>query len=106
MDDNAIVQRYRLTLREGEAALRVRYFAKPEALPLLHGLSRLVDRILRGMWKDFAMPASHALVAVGGYGRGELYPHSDVDVLILRPEPVASDTTLEETEQRLGRFLS
>ena len=108
MDDAAIVQGWRQTLREGRAALREQYFAHPEVFVLLHGHSRLVDRILRGLWKDFAMPATHALVAVGGYGRGELYPHSDVDVLILRPDPVPADAsgTDHHHEQRIGGFLS
>ena len=113
MDDSAIVQRWRQTLREGQASLRGEYFAREEAVTLLHGHSRLVDRILRGMWSDFEMPASLALIAVGGYGRGELYPHSDVDVMILRPDADAGADAgaidkPEKTgeEQLIGRFLS
>ena len=101
MEDAAHVQRWRQTLREGRTQLRERYFAQPEAPVLLHRHRQLVDGILRGLWKDHAMPASLALVAVGGYGRGELYPHSDVDVLILRPDAAAHGE-----EQAIGAFLS
>ncbi|MQR00027.1 [protein-PII] uridylyltransferase [Glaciimonas soli] len=54
---------------------------KPEQL-LTH-LRQSVDVALTHAWKVLSLPASAALVAVGGYGRGELFPYSDVDLLIL-----------------------
>lgn len=47
--------------------------------------SRLVDDLLRAIWHATAMPRALTLIAVGGYGRGKLYPYSDVDLLILLP---------------------
>ena len=50
---------------------------------LLRRHCALVDRILTRLWDDSGTGDHAALIAVGGYGRGELYPHSDVDILIL-----------------------
>ena len=77
---------WRDELKRGRVALREAFFAHPDTPRLLREHARLVDRVVRGVWRESDMPAELALVAVGGYGRGQLFPHSDVDVLILLPE--------------------
>jgi len=54
---------------------------KPEKL--LTSLRVSVDAALTQAWQALAFPENMTLIAVGGYGRGELFPYSDVDVLIL-----------------------
>src|SRR5207249_11847360 len=70
--------------RELESAYRINRGPRR----LLAGQARLTDRILRGLWAEIDPPPGCALVAVGGYGRGELFPHSDVDVVVLLPQPL------------------
>ncbi|MET3131911.1 [protein-PII] uridylyltransferase [Oxalobacteraceae bacterium GrIS 1.11] len=63
---------------------------KPEKL--LRGLRHSVDAVLTRAWHEAGLAPGAALVGVGGYGRGELFPHSDVDLLILLAGPPDAPT--------------
>jgi [protein-PII] uridylyltransferase len=51
----------------------------------LRKLALLADATLKTLWQHAGFDKSCALVAVGGFGRAELFPHSDIDVLLLLP---------------------
>lgn len=58
---------------------------------LLRTWTAIVDDALQSLWVRSGMPAGWSLAAVGGYGRRELFPCSDVDLLILLDAPVGPD---------------
>ena len=81
-----LIPHCREALLTGRQALKEKYLAGGNPAALLRGTASLVDRVLCHLWQTVAMDRQLALVAVGGYGRGELYPASDVDLLILLPD--------------------
>ena len=69
------------------------------ATRLMRQLARHVDGTLQALWTQSGIAAAApeaALVAVGGYGRGELFPHSDVDVLLLLPDTLPDGATPDQ----------
>ncbi len=85
----------RTAFKSGKQALIAQFAqARPTgaaAAQLLRSLARHVDTTLQALWELQPMPPGAALVAVGGYGRGELFPFSDVDVLVLLPETESTE---------------
>ncbi len=74
---------WRAVLKDGRAQLADSFFRKRNAEANLRKHAHLVDGVLREIWQQANLPPSSSLIAVGGYGRGLLFPYSDVDLLLL-----------------------
>ncbi|MEY4364074.1 MAG: hypothetical protein RLZZ24_1426, partial [Pseudomonadota bacterium] len=96
------------TYRQEKAALledaRTRINSTRGVRGLLKRLADLTDAALLQLWQDSGLDHAFSLVAVGGYGRGELYPYSDVDVLVLLPEGTDPETD-PALKDKLERFI-
>ena len=83
---------YRLKKRVVQAAVAASGPSTRGVRLALRGLSALADDLLQALWQQAGLAAGpFTLVAVGGYGRSELFPYSDVDVLVLLPDERAHE---------------
>ncbi|TAF86810.1 MAG: [protein-PII] uridylyltransferase [Curvibacter sp.] len=71
---------------------------------VLQRMADLTDEVLRQLWSGAGLAEPYALLAVGGYGRAELFPHSDVDVLVLLPDGHSADSD-SELKKRIEAFI-
>jgi [protein-PII] uridylyltransferase len=74
---------------------------------LIHGHAALVDALLTTLWQLHDLPEQPelVLVAVGGYGRGELHPGSDIDILILIGSALDA-AHRQRTEEAISHFVT
>ncbi|PAU52770.1 [protein-PII] uridylyltransferase [Pseudomonas sp. PIC25] len=76
---------FKKAIRQAREVLDARFQAGRDIRRLVEDRAWFVDQILSAAWDrfDWSEDADISLVAVGGYGRGELHPFSDIDLLIL-----------------------
>ncbi|MBV1788806.1 [protein-PII] uridylyltransferase [Marinobacterium sp. D7] len=103
LEQEATIKTLKTALRSSMTAMNEAFRNGEDIRHLVYGRAWVLDQILTQAWARFDWPDHDrvALVAVGGYGRGELHPYSDVDILILIDgvEP----TSFEES---ISRFLT
>jgi [protein-PII] uridylyltransferase len=81
--------------------LKSRFEAGESVVELVRARAIMVDELLVHLWDGQVEDGEVALLAVGGYGRGELHPGSDIDVMILLPESISATT-----EESLSSFVT
>ncbi len=93
----------RTALQAASENLKQRFLAGESVVTLVHLRAGLIDELLVHLWQQHAGDCVDvaALVAVGGYGRGELHPYSDIDIMLLLPEELPA-----ELESQLADFVT
>lgn len=95
----------RLQLRAGFESIKADFYNHPSPRRLFKQHCQLVDGLLASIWLHMQMDEHCCLIAVGGYGRGELYPYSDIDLLILLPDTSNDSQALnQKIESLVGRL--
>ena len=90
-------------LQQNRQDLQQQFEQGTDILSLLKSRSQTIDTLLQEMWLKADLDVSHniSLVAVGGYGREQMHPASDVDLLIL-----LDDEPDTEAQQQLSDFVT
>jgi len=67
------------------------YLERPNPRLLLRRHAQLIDQTVKAVWEGAGVPRGATLVATGGYGRSELFPCSDIDLLVLLARDPSED---------------
>lgn len=101
LEEKPIITVFKDALAAGSAQFNLRFREGEDIRSLIYERALFIDCILHYAWYRFEWPDGISLEAVGGYGRGELHPFSDIDLLILHREDV-----LASCKDNIERFLA
>ena len=87
-------------VRRGDKVLYERFLARQNIKLIVRRRAWLIDQVMIRLWRQFSFSqADHiCLLAVGGYGRAEMHPHSDIDLLILVQDDAVAEQYHDEIE--------
>lgn len=86
---------FRTRLADAKKQLELRFREGDSVATLVAAHAALIDVLVTALWRQLSMDSEDiALVAVGGYGRGELHPGSDIDILLLLDDKAAAPDAL------------
>jgi [protein-PII] uridylyltransferase len=103
ISENGHVQQFKQLIKQKDLELKQQFDPQASVTGLLKEKSDFIDEILSSSWRHFL--GEHAdnlcLIAVGGYGRRELFPHSDIDIVI-----VLNHNPIFDYQERLTNFTT
>src|ERR1700692_535812 len=103
---SSLIGELRDSIAEESARIARDFAATGDGSAAVAQRTQLIDEVLKRLWRDLispdeAGPRGFALVASGGFGRGWLFPYSDIDLLFLY-----ADRSREETHKESIRRFS
>jgi [protein-PII] uridylyltransferase len=101
---SSLIGELRVSLAEESAKIARDFAATGDGRAAIAQRTRLIEGILKRLWRDLvsadeAGPAGFALIATGGFGRGWLFPYSDIDLLVLFADRRSEEAYREPVRQ-------
>lgn len=97
---NPAIQSAQTAFAQSRQAIFATFLEKQQPTLFFKQHGAAAEQLLKGLWPLFFEGGHLCLLATGGFGRNELYPHSDWDLAIVGKEPID-----EENQERISRFV-